>query len=397
MADFVKELFFQPRTEPEGGDLAIANAFRNAWKSPFNLLMRSVKAQRTHKSVVEATCRFKNVSSVRVHFTSMGDPTRVILTKTLPLIHSTLQHHAENLTLLAITVPLVEASNLLRPSLVLPRLKILNLFLYRRLEAPHADSVGNILATSILPFINNHAQTLEAFRIMEHTRLDLTVLFKRLRHIPNLKKLYFPLTIKTEGHHVRTFLHRHSDTLRDITIQTYNAREPENSFDSVARHLFEIQTPVPDLQRLDIWFADHSGSLANPEIFGQVAFTNNSLVSLELTNQKLDFAALSSLLLSDTHSFQRLRTLVIEVYELTPVAMDLFAERLVNLYDLKLKTRLFQPVVRNFIDVSDIRRIHQVSTSLILRYSSWHLFLFFSFASRFEVVTIGHGRSKICL
>ena len=396
MADFVKESFFQPQTEPEGDNLAIVKAFRNAWKRPFNLLMRSVKAQHTHKSVVEATCRFKNVSSVRVHFTSMCDPTRAILRKTLPLIHSTLQHHAENLTLLAITVPLVEASNLLRPSLVLPRLKTLNLFLYRRLEAPH-DSVGNILATSILPFINNHAQTLEAFRIMEHTRLDLTVLFKRLRHIPNLKQLYFPLTTETEGHHVRTFLHRHSDTLRDITIQTYNARGPESSFDSVARHLFEIQTPVPDLQRLDIWFADHSGSLANHEIFGQVAFTSNSLVSLELTNQKLDFAALSSLLLSNTHSFQRLRTLVIEVYELTPVAMDLFAERLVNLYDLKLKTRLFQPVVRNFIDVSDIRRIHQVSTSLILRYSSWHLFLFFSFASRFEVVTIGHGRSKMCL
>jgi len=139
MAEFVKELHFEPRAVLEG-DSAIVNASRNAWKRPFNFLVHSVKAQRTHKSVVEAIRRLKSVSSVRICFTSMGDPTRAILRKTLPLIHSTLQCYAENLTLLAITVPLVEVPNLLPPFLIFPRLRTLSLFLYRRLKAPHDQS-----------------------------------------------------------------------------------------------------------------------------------------------------------------------------------------------------------------------------------------------------------------
>ena len=363
MAEFVKELHFEPRAVLEG-DSAIVNASRNAWKRPFNFLVHSVKAQRTHKSVVEAIRRLKSVSSVRICFTSMGDPTRAILRKTLPLIHSTLQCYAENLTLLAITVPLVEVPNLLPPFLIFPRLRTLSLFLYRRLKAPH-DSVGNILATSVLPFISSHTQTLETLRIVEYTGFDFTPLFKGMRRMPNLKTLHFSLTEQTEGYHIRDFIRRHSDVLRDIKILTldFTASGLTNSFDSIARLLSEIQTPVPGLQRLDIWFGDHPGSLSNPEPFSQLAFSSKNLATLKLIHQQLDFATISSLLLSDTNRFQRLRTLVIEVSDFYPMVLDILAE-LANLHNLKLQARWFQTNGRNFaVGVNDHERHRQASVS----------------------------------
>jgi len=323
-------------------------------------------ARRTHKSAVGAIGCLKGVTSVRLCFNSMSNPirSRAILKKTLPLIHSTLQCYTENLALLSITVPLVEMPDLLPPFLILPRLKILHIFFEHNLKAAH-DPVGNILATSLLPFVNNYTQTLEEFRFAVASALDMAPLFKGLRCLPNLKTTTFQLTEETEGYHIRTFIHQHSHTLRDITILTHNPEGPASSFDSIARLLFEIQTAVPDLQHLRIVFGGHLGSLSNLEIPTQLAFSSNSLLTLKLMNQELDFAAISSFLLSDTNDFQRLRTLAIEISEFTPVVLDLLAERLVSLHNLELTTQFFQPTARNFmVGLNDISRIQMASVQI---------------------------------
>ena len=154
---------------------------------------------------------------------------------------------------------------------------------------------------------------------------------------------------------------------------------------------------MPDLQHLRIVFGGHLGSLSNLEIPTQLAFSSNSLLTLKLMNQELDFAAISSFLLSDTNDFQRLRTLAIEISEFTPVVLDLLAERLVSLHNLELTTQFFQPIARNFmVGLNDISRIQMASVYRSENFYLLLILLLLSFALRCEVVTIGHGCSKIC-
>jgi len=181
-------------------------------------------------------------------------------TKAIPIIKRSWPNISATLRSLTLRVPFECLKALLSPSLSFPRLTHLKIHVF---TTEHSTNLTDAINSTLLPFINRHAPTVERLAIItpDTCPVDLSPMFASLQPFPRLKSLELELSafrleqLNLSG--VSQFLHVQALQLEELRLHFVRVRGlREEEFDAnafFALPFFHIH--LPTLTTLDLGFS----------------------------------------------------------------------------------------------------------------------------------------------
>lgn len=206
-----------------------------------------------------------------------------------------------------------------------------------------------ILCNLVAPFINNHDQTLQSFKLSFNDNFDTTPFLLQLRYFHLLRHIaisYPFISTKYAGPDgLQYVLKRHSRTLRSLAFQF---KLPKQLYHRVLSWEWEdwsgqefLHAELPKLESIDIQ-TELGPDIVKELVVQYLARYNATLTSITIRDRIATFDHMKKLVDAFARC-DRLLNLDIRVSVLNPQLLDLLAEKLPNLEGLRLGFEVFSP------------------------------------------------------